>query len=55
MNYKSVGDMAQAFQLQRHNVQLKTHLSRLSEELTTGVQKDVGCGGARRFHGFGRD
>ncbi len=43
MNYKSVGDMAQAFQLQRHNVQLKTHLSRLSEELTTGVQKDVGA------------
>ncbi|WP_415183714.1 flagellin [Phaeovulum sp.] len=42
MNYKSIGDMAQTFQMQRHNLQLKTHLSRLTEELTTGVQKDLG-------------
>lgn len=43
MNYISVGDMSQAFQMQRHNAQLKTHLSRLTQELTTGVQLDLGA------------
>lgn len=41
MNYLSVGDMAQAFQMRRHNVTLQDHLSRLSEELTTGVHSDL--------------
>lgn len=41
MNYLSVGDMAQAFQMRRHNVTLQEHLSRLGEELTTGVRSDL--------------
>lgn len=41
MNYVSIGDMAQTFQLRRHNVQLQRHLQQLSEELTTGVKADL--------------
>lgn len=41
MNYLSIGDMAQAFQMRRHNVELQKQLSRLSEELTTGVKSDL--------------
>jgi flagellar hook-associated protein 3 FlgL len=42
MNYVSVGDMAQAYQLRQHNVQLKTTLTQLTEEVVTGVQTDIG-------------
>ncbi len=42
MNYISVGDMAQTYQMRLHNTQLKTTLNRLSEEVVTGIQKDVG-------------
>lgn len=41
MNYVSIGDMAQSFQLRQHNVQLKTVLNRLSEEVVTGQAQDV--------------
>ncbi|MGD9917155.1 MAG: flagellin [Paenirhodobacter sp.] len=43
MNYVSVGDMAQTYLLRRHNVQLKTTMSRLTQELASGVQQDVGA------------
>lgn len=42
MNYVSVGDMAQTYLLRRHNAQLKTTMSRLTQELSSGVQKDIG-------------
>lgn len=41
MNFLSVGDLAQSFLLNRQNTQLKTQLSRLSQELTTGQVGDV--------------
>lgn len=41
MNYLSVGDMAQAFQMRRHNAALQTHLARLTEEMSTGVRADL--------------
>ncbi|MBC7142569.1 MAG: flagellar biosynthesis protein FlgL [Rhodobacteraceae bacterium] len=41
MNYVSIGDMAQAFQMRRHNVELQKHLGRLTEEMTTGVRADL--------------
>lgn len=41
MNYLSVGDMAQAFQMRRHNAALQTHLANLSEEMTTGTRADL--------------
>jgi flagellar hook-associated protein 3 FlgL len=43
MNFVSVGDMAQMFKLQRQNVAIKSEMSRLTEELTTGVASDVGA------------
>jgi len=43
MTYLSVGDMAQSYLMQRHNVQIKSTMTRLTEELTTGVQKDLGA------------
>jgi len=42
MKYVSVGDMAQTYLLRRHNLQLKSTMSRLSEELVTGVSQDIG-------------
>lgn len=42
MNYLSVGDMAQSYQMRRHNAQLKQTMNALSEELTTGVQSNLG-------------
>lgn len=42
MNYLSVGDMAQSYQLRRHSTQLKQTMTTLSEEMTTGVQSDLG-------------
>ncbi len=41
MSYLSIGDMAQAHQMRRHNVQLKQHTVRLTEELTTGNVADL--------------
>lgn len=41
MNYVSIGDMAQAFQMRRHNVELQRHLSQLTAELTSGVKSDL--------------
>lgn len=35
--------MAQTYLMRRHNVQLKSTLSQLTEELVTGVSKDVGA------------
>lgn len=43
MNYVSVGDMAQSYLLRRHNVQLKSTMTRLTEELSSGIQKDIGA------------
>lgn len=42
MKYISVGDMSQTYLMRRHNVQLKTTMSRLSEEVVTGVSQDLG-------------
>ncbi len=42
MKYISVGDMSQTYLMRRHNVQLKTTMSRLSDELVTGISKDLG-------------
>lgn len=42
MKYVSVGDMSQTYLMRRHNVQLKQTMTRLSDELVTGVQKDLG-------------
>lgn len=41
MNYMSIGDMAQAYQMRRHNVQLKEHMMQLTQEMTTGETADV--------------
>ncbi|WP_343116378.1 flagellar biosynthesis protein FlgL [Ostreiculturibacter nitratireducens] len=41
MNLMSVGDMAQAYQMRRQNVQLKERMTQLSEELTTGVKANL--------------
>lgn len=42
MKYISVGDMSQTYLMRRHNAQLKQTMTRLSDELVTGVQKDLG-------------
>ncbi|WP_406871065.1 hypothetical protein ABEB22_06140 [Thioclava sp. 'Guangxiensis'] len=42
MSYYSVGDMAQAYSLRKHNTSLKTLVTTLSEEATTGLKSDVG-------------
>ncbi|MCB2136534.1 MAG: flagellar biosynthesis protein FlgL [Rhodobacteraceae bacterium] len=41
MNFLSVGDMAQTFQMRRHNVDLQQQLQRLSGELTSGTKSDL--------------
>jgi len=41
MNSVSIGDLALNFQNRRHNVDLKTDLIRLSEELASGHRKDL--------------
>lgn len=43
MKYISVGDMSQTYLMRRHNAQLKTTMTRLSEEMVTGVSQDVGA------------
>ncbi len=42
MKYISVGDMSQTYLMRRHNVQLKATMSRLSDEMVTGLQQDRG-------------
>ena len=41
MNYVSIGDMATAFQLRHHSVELQKHVGRLTSEMTTGVRSDM--------------
>lgn len=41
MNYVSVGDMAQSYQLRRHGAQLKTVMTQLTEEVMTSVKQDA--------------
>lgn len=41
MNYISIGDMAQQFQLRQHNVQLKSTLNQLTKEVVSGEHSDV--------------
>lgn len=43
MSFYSVGDMAQFYQLRRHNSELKSLATRLTSELTTGVSADTGA------------
>ena len=42
MKYISIGDMSQTYLMRRHNVQLKATMSQLSEEVVTGISKDLG-------------
>ena len=49
MNYVSVGDMAQSFQLRQHNTQLRTTLSQLSQEVASGIKQDIGAAVAGDF------
>lgn len=41
MSFTSIGDLSQSLFLRRHNVEIKGQLNTLSEELTTGLKKDV--------------
>jgi len=41
MSYVSVGDLALTFQNRRHNVQIKSDLARLSQELASGQKSDL--------------
>lgn len=42
MNYASVGDLSRYFHLRKSNFSLKTQLSQLTHEVTTGVKADIG-------------
>ena len=46
MNYVSFGDLALTYQSRRHNVQIKTDLQRLSQELASGQRSDISTDGA---------
>lgn len=41
MNYRSIGDLAFSFQNNRQNTQIKSDLSRLSQELASGQKSDI--------------
>ena len=41
MNYVSIGDMAQSFQLRSHNTQLQRTVQTLSAEMTSGTKADL--------------
>ena len=43
MTLLSVGDMAQAFRMRRHNAQLQTQVMRLTAEMTSGTRADLGA------------
>lgn len=42
MTISSIGDLALSFQLRRQNADLKANLTRLSQELSSGVTSDIG-------------
>lgn len=42
MNFTSIGDLAMGLQMRHQNTQLKEHLTRLSTEVISGVQQDIG-------------
>ena len=46
MNYVSFGDLALTYQSRRDNVQIKTDLQRLSQELASGQRSDISTDGA---------
>ena len=52
MAYVSIGDMAQSFRFRQHNQQLKTTLAQLTEEVASGVQKDIGVALKGEFTGY---
>lgn len=52
MPYVSIGDMAQSFRFRQHNQQLKTTLAQLTEEVASGIQKDVGAALKGEFTGY---
>ncbi len=43
MSLYSVGDMSQIHQLRRHSSELKSHATRLADEMTTGAKADTGA------------
>lgn len=43
MTTVSIGDLARNFQLRRHNTELQTRLSTLTQEMTTGARADIGA------------
>lgn len=43
MNYLSVGDMARNYQFRLHNAQLKSTLTALSSEVSSGIRSDIGA------------
>ena len=49
MNYLSIGDLALTYQNRRNNVQIKTDLQRLSQELASGQRSDISTDGAGDF------
>ena len=52
MSSLSVGDLARTFQLQRYTGTLKSNLTRLGTELTTGLKSDLGASLAGDFGAF---
>ena len=52
MKYFSVGDMSQTYQMRRHHAQLKTTMAQLSEEVVTGVSRDIGAAVGGDFTGL---
>lgn len=49
MNYASLGDRAQTYQSRSHNVQIKTDLQRLAQELASGRKTDISTVGTGDF------
>lgn len=43
MTTVSIGDLARNFQLRRHNTELQTRISTLTQEMTTGERADIGA------------
>lgn len=49
MNFSSIGDLALTFQQRKQNVQIKTDLGRLTQELTSGRKADISTAVAGDF------
>jgi len=49
MNFTSIGDLAQTFQSRRYNVQIKSDLARLAQELASGQKSDLSTAVAGDF------